>query len=93
MATKTVPFNTTGAARLPNDRPVVYRIKTDNDKTNYVGVAQRGRVQERIREHLSENRIRGKKVHIEQKSSIREARATERRVIARSKPKYNRQAG
>lgn len=93
MATKTVPFNPSGAARLPNDRPVVYRIKTESNKTNYVGVAQRGRVQERIREHLSENQIRGKKVHIEQKPSIREARATEKRVIARSKPKYNRQAG
>lgn len=93
MATKTVPFNTSGAARLPNDRPVVYRIKSERNKTTYVGVAQRGRVQERIREHLSENRIRGAKVHIEQKSSIREARATEKRVIARSKPRHNRQAG
>lgn len=91
MATKTVPFNASGAAELPNDRPVVYRIKTEGNKTSYVGVAQRGRVRERIREHLQDARIPGSKVQIEQKSSIREARATEKRVIARSQPRYNRQ--
>ena len=91
MATKTVPFSPRGAGNLPNDRPVVYRIKTKGNQTNYVGVAQRGRVQERIREHLSNARIPGEKVQIEQKPSIREARATEKRVIARSKPRYNRQ--
>ena len=90
MATKTVPFNTRGAGALPNDKPVVYRIKNAKNRTNYVGIAHRGRVQERIREHISNERIPGAKVQIEQKSSIREARATEKRVIARSRPRYNR---
>ena len=91
MATKTVPYSARGADDLPNDKPVVYRIKTKGNQTNYVGVAQRGRVQERIREHVSKARVPGAKVQIEQKPSIREARATEKRVIARSKPRYNRQ--
>ena len=91
MATKTVPYSARGAGELPNDRPVVYRIKTKGNQTTYVGVAQRGRVQERIREHVSNERIPGAKVQIEQKPSIREAMATEKRVIARSKPHYNRQ--
>ena len=91
VATKTVKFNESGAAKLPNDKPVVYRIKTEGNKTNYVGIAHRGRVQERIREHIHKSGIPGAKVHIEQKPSIREARATERRIIARSKPLYNRQ--
>ena len=90
MATKTVPFDARGAGHLPNDKPVVYRIKTGN-RTNYVGIAHRGRVQERIREHVSNARIPGEKVQIEQKPSIREARATEKRVLARSKPRFNRQ--
>ena len=90
MATKTVPFNACGVGDLPNDKPVVYRIKTEGNRTNYVGVARRGRVQERIREHVSSSRIPGAKVQVEQKPSIREARATEKRVIARSKPRYNR---
>ena len=91
MVTKTVPFNACGAEALPNDKPVVYRIKTNGNRITYVGVAQRGRVRERIREHLSKRRVSGVKVQIEQKPSIREARATEKRVIARSKPQHNRQ--
>ena len=91
MATKTVRFSARGADALPNDKPVVYRIKTKGNQTNYVGIAQRGRVQERIREHVDNARIPGAKVQIEQKPSIREARATEKRIIARSKPRYNGQ--
>ena len=91
MAKKTVNFNSSGASKLPKDKPVVYRIKTAGGKTNYVGTAKRGRVQERIREHLNAGNITGAKVQIEQKSSIKEARKTESRVIARTKPKYNKQ--
>ena len=91
VTTKTVPFNAEGTTKLPNNKPVVYRIKTEGNTTNYVGVAQRGRVQERIQEHVHDVRIPGAKVQIEQKPSIREARAAEKRVIARAKPQYNRQ--
>ena len=48
MAKKTVSFNRTGIAKLPNDKPVVYKIETEGGKNNYTGVAQRGRVQERL---------------------------------------------
>src|SRR5208283_1334207 len=53
MSRKTVGFNQAGASNLPNNKPVVYKILTDAGKTNYVGIAKRGRVQERIQEHLS----------------------------------------
>lgn len=91
MAKKTVNYNQSGASKLPQDKPVVYRIKTNAGQTNYVGVAKRGRVQDRIQEHLSAGDIPGAKVEIEQKPSIQEARETETRAIARSKPKYNKQ--
>ena len=91
MAKKTVKFNKLGASKLPQDKPVVYRIKTSIGKTNYVGVAKRGRVRERIQEHLVASKIPGAKVQIEQKPSIKEARQNEARVIARTQPKYNRQ--
>ena len=93
MAKKTVRFNKSEASKLPQDKPVVYRVKTKAGRTNYVGVAKRGRVQDRIREHLDARKIPGAKVQIEQKASIREARNTEARIIARTKPKYNRQSG
>lgn len=91
MAKKTVNYNQSGTTELPQDKPVVYRIKTNAGQTNYVGIAKRGRVQERIQEHLAAGDIPGVKVQIEQKPSIQEARETEKRVIARSQPKYNKQ--
>ena len=89
MAKKTVNFNKSGAAKLPNDKPVVYRIKTAGGKTNYVGIAERGRAQERIQEHLDAGIIPGAKVQIEQVSSIADARQKEQSIISRTQPKYN----
>ena len=52
MTKKTVPFNQKGIEKLPDNKPVVYKILTEGGKNNYTGVAQRGRVQERLQEHL-----------------------------------------
>lgn len=91
MARKTVPFNKTGISKLPEKKPVVYRVLTEGGKNNYTGVAKRGRVQERIAEHLpgAKDFVPGSKVRIEQQPRIERAQATEARVIARAKPKYN----
>ena len=91
MAKKTVNFNKSGAAKLPRDKPVVYRVKTAGGKINYVGIAKKGRAQERIQEHLEAGTIPGAKVQIEQVSSIAEARKKEQAIISHSKPKYNEQ--
>ena len=91
MAKRTVGFNKSGVGKLPNNKPVVYKIKTAGGKTNYVGVAQRGRVQDRIQEHLAEAKIPGAKVQIEQVSSIAEAQKKEQNIISRTQPKYNEQ--
>ena len=89
MAKKTVKYNEKGLDKLPNDKPVVYKIQTASAATNYVGIAKKGRVQERIKEHLGE--IPGAKVVIEQFSSIADARQKEKNIISRTKPKYNNQ--
>ena len=89
MAAKRVNYNKTSIEKLPDDKPVVYKIETEAGKNNYTGTAQRGRVRERIEEHLSE--IPGAKVRIEQTDSIKEAKEKEARIIRRSKPKYNKQ--
>jgi hypothetical protein len=93
MSKKTVNFNKQGLESLSNDKPVVYKIQTGSGTNNYTGIAQRGRVRERIAEHLSGSKdpIPGAKVQIEQMSSVADARAKESRVISRSKPKYNKQ--
>jgi predicted GIY-YIG superfamily endonuclease len=91
MSKKTVKFNESGIAKLPNEKPVVYRIFTPGGSNNYTGVAKRGRVQERLEEHLAGRKesIPGAKVQIEQMPTIQEAMERERRIIARSKPRYN----
>lgn len=90
MAKKTAKFNQSGINDLPNDKPVVYKIQTEGGKTNYVGVSKRGRVQERLQEHLNDGKITGAKVNIQQMPSIQEAEQTEARIISRTKPKYNK---
>lgn len=87
MGTKRVKYNKTGIDKLPDDKPVLYRIESAGGNPNYVGIAKRGRVRERIAEHLGE--IPGANVRIEQLNSVEEARQKETRVIQRSKPKYN----
>lgn len=87
MGTKKVKYNKTGIDKLPDDKPVLYRIESAGGNPNYVGIAKRGRVRERIAEHLGE--IPGANVRIEQLNSVEEARQKETRVIQRSKPKYN----
>jgi predicted GIY-YIG superfamily endonuclease len=89
MAKKTVKYNSNSISQLPNNKPVVYKILTGSDNNNYTGIAKRGRVQERIKEHLNE--IPGARVQIEQMTSIAEARNKETNIIKRSQPKYNKQ--
>ena len=93
MAKKTVNFSNNGVSKLPNDKPVVYKILSDGGNNNYTGVAKKGRVQERLQEHLSGGKgyIPGTKVQIEQMGSIKEAKDKEARIISKSKPKHNKQ--
>ena len=92
MAKKTVTNNKTGIDRLPDSKPVVYKIKTEGGSVNYVGVAQRGRVQERLKEHLPNGKdyVPGAKVQIEQCASIAEAKRREAAEINRTDPKHNK---
>ena len=85
---KKVKFNKSSIDQLPNDKPVLYRIQTDGGNLNYAGIAQRGRVQDRLKEHLGERP--GATVTIEQFNSISDARQKETNVIKRKKPKYNK---
>ena len=89
MATKKTSFNKSGIKKLPNDKPVLYRIQTEGGKLNYAGIAKKGRVQDRLNEHIG--RIPGASVSIEQFSSISDARSKEKNVIKRNRPKYNDQ--
>ena len=91
---KTVKMTEAGIEKLPDNKPVVYRILDRENDNIYTGIAGRGNVQERIKDHLPRGQDAipgGAKVRIEQKKAIDEAKRTEQNVITRSKPKYNKQ--
>ncbi len=86
-------FSKAGIESLAQDTPVVYRIRDRAGTNTYTGVAKRGRVAERLKEHLpgGPDAIPGAAtVEITPKSSIADARDAEARSIKRSKPKYNK---
>jgi len=89
MGTKTVRYNKQSINKLPDDRPVLYRIETEPGNPRFIGVAQRGRVKEIISEHLG--KIPGATVQVEQFDSIGEAQKKEINVIRRTQAKYNKQ--
>lgn len=93
MSKKTVNNNKTNISKLPDNKPVMYKIKTKSGKVNYVGVAKKGRVQERLEEHLpgAKDYVPGAKVQIEQFSKLAEAKKKEAAVIERIKPTHNEQ--
>ena len=89
MGKRKVNYSRKGISNLPENKPVLYRIKTAGGNVNYAGIAKRGRVQDRIEEHLSE--IPGSTVEIEQFNRIADAIQKEGNVIKRTQPKYNEQ--
>jgi len=93
MGKKTVKNNQTGIGNLSNDKPVIYKIKTEGGTVNYVGVAKKGRVQDRIAEHLpgGKDPVPGAKVQVQQANSIAEAKKIEAAAIKTIQPKYNEQ--
>ena len=90
---KSGKFDKSGIEGLAKDKPVVYIIENAKGKNIYTGVAKRGRVEERLKEHLagSKDPIRGGvKVKIKQKPSIAEALKSEARIIKRQQPAQNK---
>ncbi len=87
--TKTVKFTRQGIERLPEDKPVLYRIIDASGAMNYVGVAQKGYVRERLTGHLG--KIPGVKVQIEQFNNLEDAMKKEVNVIRRAKARSGRE--
>ena len=70
----------TGFEKLRNNKPLVYKILTADGKNNYAGVAERGRVHERLQKHLprGKDHMPQTKVQIKQMASIKAAEAKSR---------------
>jgi len=90
---KSSKFDNSGIEGLAKNKPVVYKIENSKGENIYTGVAKRGRVEERLKEHLpgAQDPIRGGvKVKIQQKSSIADALKSESRIIKQQQPAQNK---
>lgn len=90
---KSGSFDKDGIEGLAKDKPVVYDIQNKAGKTLYTGSAKKGRVEQRLKEHLPDgpDPIRGgTKVKISQKPSIANAQKSEARSIKNKKPPQNK---
>jgi len=86
-------FDQGGINDLAKDKPVVYKIEDSKGNNIYTGIAKRGRVGGRLKEHLpgGQDPIRGgSKVKIQQKPSIGDAQKSEARIIKRQQPPQNK---
>jgi len=89
---KSAEFNTEGIESLAKDKPVVYEIQDNQGELLYIGVAKRGRVEQRLKEHLPKgpDPIQGgAKVKIQQKENIASAEKAEARAIKNKQPPKN----
>lgn len=94
MGKKQSSFNRDGIADLAKDKPVVYQLQNNKGENIYTGVAKRGRIEDRLKEHLpgQKDAIPGAKaVKITQHGSIADARRSEERIIKRAQPRHNKQ--
>ena len=90
---KSGSFDKDGIEGLAKDKPVVYEIQNKAGKTLYAGSAKKGRVEQRLKEHLpgGPDPVRGgAKVTIKQKASIADAQKSEARSIKSKKPPQNK---
>lgn len=90
---KSGSFDKEGIEGLAKNKPVVYEILNEKGDLLYTGVAKRGRVEERLKEHLPDGPDPipgGAKVRIQQKPSINEAEKAEAKAIQKKQPPLNK---
>lgn len=88
-------FNKTNIKNIPEEKPILYRLQNNPGDELYLGVAKKGRVQERLEEHLTlkKEKIPGvAKVKFAQFSSIEKAKKVEEQLIKKLEPKFNKQS-
>ncbi len=87
-------FNKTNIRNIPEEKPILYRLQNNPGDELYAGVAKKGRVQERLGEHLAlkKEKIPGAaKIKFAQFSSIEKAKRAEKQLIEKLEPKFNEQ--
>jgi len=87
-------FNKTSIKNIPEGKPILYRFQNNSGNELYLGIAKKGRVQERLQEHLALKREKipgAAKVKFAQFSSVEKVKKAEKQLIKKLEPKFNKQ--
>ena len=89
---RTQKFTKQNIAKIPQDKAVIYKIKSQEGKNLYTGIAGRGRSQERLLEHKeikSEKIPEGTRFQYAQTKTKEVAHKIEKSIIKKEQPKFN----
>lgn len=89
---RTQKFIKSNIKEVPKDKAIVYKIKNARGENLYIGVAGRGRVEERLMEHknFKKDIIAGgtRFQFVQIKTKVR-AEQVEKQIIKKEQPKFN----
>jgi len=79
--------------KVPEDKPILYKVLDRQGQNIYTGVSKRGQGQERLKDHLpagSDSIPGGSAFQIKEMPSIDRARTEEKKIIKKEQPKHNK---
>lgn len=91
---RTQKFTKNNIKEVPKDKAIVYKIKNAKGENLYTGIAGRGRVQDRLKEHKvlkCELIPGGTRFQFAQTKNKDRAEQIEKQIIKKEKPKFNKQ--
>lgn len=91
---RTQKFTKENIAKLPENKAIIYKLKTGDGENLYTGIAGRGRGQDRLLEHkeIKKEKIDGAtKFQIAQVKTKDRAEQIERQIIRKERPRFNEQ--
>jgi excinuclease UvrABC nuclease subunit len=89
---RTQKFTKANIKNVPENKAIIYKIKDVNGKNLYIGIAGRGRGQDRLMEHkeLKKDIIpRGTRFQFTQVKNKPRAEQIEKQIIKKEQPKFN----
>lgn len=91
---RTQKFTKGNIANVPQNKTIIYKIKSSDGENLYTGIAGRGRSQERLLEHKDIKREKipeGTRFQFAQVKNKDRAKIVEKQIIKKEKPKFNEQ--
>lgn len=87
-------FTKANINKVPENKSIIYKIKSNTGKNLYTGIAGRGRGQDRLLEHKelkSEKISGGTRFQFTQVKNKGRAEQVEKQIIRKEQPKFNEQ--